>query len=92
MKCNLKSTFLGAAVLLAASAASFGQGSDSAGTGLSITPGSPTAPNLGIGANRTAKLDAPADGLSLCEKLVGAEREQCLKKESATRTAPSSPR
>ena len=86
---KLKWNLLGAAALLAASAASFGQGSDSAGTGLSVTPGSPTAPNLGIGANRTARFEAPVGVPGPCENLVGAEREQCLKKERAAKTPPS---
>ena len=78
-----------AALLTAASAASFGQGSDSSGTGMSITPGSPTAPNIGIGASSSTSREVPVGGPSRCEKLLGDEREKCLKQERAAKSAPS---
>ena len=80
---------LTATLLLATSAASFGQGSDSSGTGMSITPGSPTAPNVGIGASSSTRREAPVGELSKCEKLLGEEREKCLKQERAARSAPT---
>ena len=76
-----------AAVLLAASAASFGQGSDTAGTRLSVTPGSPTAPNVGIGAANTSR-ETPLGGLSKCENLLGDEKDKCLKQERAAKAPP----
>ena len=91
----MKGKLLGAAtaaLLMAASAASFGQqGSDSSGTGMSITPGSPTAPNIGIGASSGTSREAPLGGLSRCENLIGDEREKCLKQERAAKSAPPGP-